>query len=84
MVELAWVPDRIPSAGEHTATVIVAIPNAADTASRDQSKVSVKGSEHQLQRELHQPRRRRREDAPEVGGVEVGDRQPEVRRGWSR
>jgi hypothetical protein len=42
MVELAWAPDRIPSAGEHTATVLVAIPNAADTASRDQSQVSVR------------------------------------------
>jgi hypothetical protein len=42
MVELAWLPDRMPSAEEHTAAVIVAIPNAADTASRDQPNVSAK------------------------------------------
>ena len=34
--------------------------------------------EHQPGRELHQPRRAGREDAAEVGRVEVGDRQAEV------
>jgi hypothetical protein len=34
---------RSPSGGEHTATVIAAIPNDAETASRDQPNSSVSG-----------------------------------------
>ena len=34
---------RMPSGGEQTATVIAAMPNAADTASRDQENSSASG-----------------------------------------